>query len=107
MALVKKILKEALTSDTNRDIVMSQYVTFEVIKMDISKMCEKLISARGKRSQKEVANAVNISVSALGMYESGQRVPRDDVKERLAKYYGMTVGFLFYDETSHIVTLRS
>ena len=72
--------------------------------MNVSKICEKLVSARGKRSQKEVATAVNISVAALGMYECGQRVPRDDVKERLAKYYGTTVGFLFYDEMSRNVT---
>ena len=56
----------------------------------------RLISLRGNRSQQEVARANLISVSALGMYERGERIPRDDVKIRLAKYYDTTVQAIFY-----------
>ena len=59
---------------------------------------EKLRNARGTRSQKEVANALGISVSALSMYETEERLPRDDIKVRMANYYGTTVGYLFFDE---------
>lgn len=56
----------------------------------------RLIVLRGNRSQQEVARANLISVSALGMYERGERIPRDDVKIRLAKYYDTTVQAIFY-----------
>ena len=66
--------------------------------MDAKAVSKRLIDARGEKPQRVVATAVNISVSALGMYESGQRMPRDDIKERLADYYGTTVGSLFFNE---------
>ena len=66
--------------------------------MDAKAVSQRLIDARGEKPQRVVAAAVNISVSALGMYESGQRMPRDDIKERLADYYGTTVGSLFFNE---------
>lgn len=64
--------------------------------MDARKIGERLIEARGDKSQNEVVEAVNISPSALSMYENGERIPRDDIKERLASYYKTTVQELFY-----------
>lgn len=61
----------------------------------------KLIEARNTRSREEVASAVGISVSALAMYELGKRVPRDETKIKLARFYGTTVEFLFFDEECH------
>ena len=58
---------------------------------------EKLVKARGKRTRECVAEAVNVSVSAIAMYENGARIPRDEVKVRLADYYGMSVQELFFD----------
>lgn len=55
----------------------------------------KLSELRGSRSQSEVADELEISKSALSMYESGERMPRDEVKVKLAKYYNTTVGALF------------
>ena len=57
---------------------------------------ERLSKLRGKKSQETVAAAVGISVSALSMYESGQRIPRDDIKVKLALYFGVTVQELFF-----------
>ena len=53
---------------------------------------------RGNRSQAEVAKAVMVSDSAISSYENDERVPRDDVKKRLAKYYESTVQDIFYAE---------
>lgn len=64
--------------------------------MDKAKMAARLKAARGKRNREEVAAAVGISPSAIGMYEIGARIPRDDVKIRLANYYGVPVQDLFY-----------
>lgn len=56
----------------------------------------KLKELRGERSQEFVANDLGISVSALGMYETEQRVPRDEIKIKLANYYQSTVQAIFF-----------
>ena len=61
----------------------------------------RLVELRGKRSQAEVAQGIGISKSALGMYEMGERVPRDQIKVAIANYYGVTVGSLFFNEDAH------
>lgn len=58
----------------------------------------KLIALRGDKTQAEVAAAVGISTSALTMYETGHRVPRDEIKIALARYFGVSVGYLFFDQ---------
>lgn len=65
-------------------------------------VAEKLIAARGKKRREDVAAAVGISVSALAMYENGDRTPRDIIKIKLADYYNMTVQELFFDPRCHV-----
>ena len=60
---------------------------------------ERLRRMRGKRRAEEVARACGISASTLYNYENNTRTPRDDVKKRIASYYGKSVKFLFYDLT--------
>ena len=60
-----------------------------------------LRSMRGNRRREIVAAAVGISVSALTAYENGTRVPRDDIKCALARYYGLSVGELFFAESKN------
>lgn len=57
---------------------------------------QRLIALRGEKSREEVAVANKISVSALTMYELGQRNPRDDVKCSLADYYCVHVSDIFF-----------
>ena len=59
---------------------------------------QRLSAIRGDRTREMVAAAVGISVSALQMYENGKRMPKDEIKKRLAGYYETTVGWLFFDE---------
>lgn len=63
--------------------------------MDIGKRLKEL---RGDRNRDKVAEAVGISSSALGMYECNKRVPRDDVKKKLADYFGVTIQQLFFED---------
>lgn len=65
--------------------------------MDRNSIGERLRSLREKKRKTaaEVAEACGISQSALTMYENGERLPRDEVKIRLAKYYGRTVQTIF------------
>lgn len=48
------------------------------------------------KDHKELAKAVGISVSAVGMYERGERSPRDEIKKKLAAYFGVDLQDLFY-----------
>ena len=64
--------------------------------MDRSKIAERLAKLRGKRTQAEVAEAIGVSPSAYSMYETGERIPRDEIKIRIAKYYGRTVNTIFF-----------
>ncbi|MEA4941943.1 MAG: XRE family transcriptional regulator [Oscillibacter sp.] len=49
----------------------------------------------GKRlSQKELAQNLHMANSTLCQYENDDRVPSDDVKTRIADYFGVTVDYL-------------
>lgn len=58
-------------------------------------MNRKLIELRGEKSREEVSQALGISLSALAMYEQGQRIPRDEIKKKMAAYYGISIEALF------------
>lgn len=64
-------------------------------------VAEKLVKLRGDKSRETVAKACGISISALAMYERGERIPRDDIKVRLAEYYNRSVNFIFIDLNEH------
>ncbi|HDR7385021.1 helix-turn-helix domain-containing protein [Bacillus toyonensis] len=65
--------------------------------MNKKKIAENLVNLRKKKSREEVAATVGISVSTLQMYENGQRIPRDDIKIKIANYYSVTVQSIFFD----------
>lgn len=65
--------------------------------MTLDKAAERLIRLRGDRSREEVARAVGVSVSAIAMYENGERIPRDSIKIKLAAYFNTTVQEIFFD----------
>lgn len=64
--------------------------------MNKEKISQNLIALRGDRSAREVAEAIGISTSALWMYENGERIPRDEIKIKIAQYYGVSVEDLFF-----------
>ena len=66
--------------------------------MNTEKMGQTLRELRGQVPMESVVNAVGISKSALSMYERGERTPRDRVKLRLARFYGKSVEFIFFNE---------
>lgn len=51
---------------------------------------------RGNKSQAEIASSVGVTKSAWAMYERGERVPRDEVKIKIAKHFGRSVQEIFY-----------
>lgn len=65
-----------------------------------NKIGSTLADLRKKRgiSQEKLAKDLDISVSSVRKYEYGERTPNDDTKMIIAKYYGKTVGELFFGE---------
>jgi putative transcriptional regulator len=64
--------------------------------MDKIKIGIRLRSLRGELTQAQVAKALGISAPLVSMWESGQRMPGDDIKIKICKLYGVGVEELFY-----------
>ena len=63
---------------------------------------QKLIELRGARSREQIAAALGISVSAMQMYENNRRVPRDEIKMKLAQFYNVSVDEIFFSSRNHV-----
>ena len=57
---------------------------------------EKMKKLRGNRSQEEIAKALGISYSSYSKYERDERVPRDNVKKKIALLFKTKVGDIFF-----------
>lgn len=73
--------------------------TLEVRKMQTEKIATRLVQLRKSRgeTQKEVADAIGVETMTISYYESGQRIPRDEIKIKLANHYDVSVQTLFFD----------
>lgn len=58
---------------------------------------KKLVELRGERTRTGVARKLGIGYSSLCNYENGARIPPDEIKVRIAEYYGKTVQEIFFD----------
>lgn len=98
---LKALTKSALNSFDSCVNLISEGKTDGNIEKNCTKIStigERLRMLRGEKTQEEVAYALGISRSALGMYECGERIPKDDIKRSIAEYYNQTVQEIFYDE---------
>ena len=59
---------------------------------------KRLKALRGTQTPDFVAESLGISRSALFMYERGERIPRDQIKKRIAQYFGQSVEEIFFAE---------
>lgn len=64
--------------------------------MNKSIIANRLIELRGSKTQEEVSSSIGISRTALSMYENGERIPRDEIKMRIAQYYNKSVQSIFF-----------
>ncbi|KGE17603.1 helix-turn-helix transcriptional regulator [Paenibacillus wynnii] len=64
-------------------------------------IAKRLLALRSDSSREETAQAIGISVSALQMYENAQRVPRDEIKVKIANHYKSSVQSIFFDPEPH------
>ena len=77
-----------------------------MIEMNAKEIGKRLVRLRGNKTQEEVAKSLNISVSALSMYERGERIPRDNVKIRISSYYKKPINKIFLSKTTRNVSER-
>lgn len=69
----------------------------EMEEIDAKVVGRRLIDLRGTKTQENVAKALNITPQALSNYELGLRLPRDNLKKKIATYYKKTVQEIFFD----------
>lgn len=67
---------------------------------------ELLRELRGGKTQEEIAKDIGITKSAWAMYERGERIPRDEVKVKIAKYFGRTIEELFFAKKGALIVLN-
>lgn len=70
--------------------------------IDSKEIGSRLLKLRGKISREKLASDIGVSVSAIAMYENGERIPRDDIKIKLANFYKRSVQEIFFDKKCHI-----
>ena len=49
-------------------------------------------------SREQFSNEVGITLSAVSMYENGQRIPRDEIKVKIARVLNTSIEALFFTE---------
>lgn len=64
-------------------------------------IAKRLKELRGDRSRGDLANAVGVSESAWAMWENAERVPKDEIKMRIAQEFGKSVQEIFFDPELH------
>ena len=64
--------------------------------IDARAIGDRLRQLRGDRTQTAVAEAVGVTGMAISQYEAGTRIPSDEMKIRLADFYGVGIERLFF-----------
>lgn len=59
---------------------------------------EKLKKLRGNKIRKIVAEDLGITESSLSNYENDYRIPRDEVKKKIALYYNVSIESIFFED---------
>jgi len=57
---------------------------------------EKMRKLRGKTTRQAVADQIGVSYSSYMKYERNERTPSDEVKKKIAKYFGVSVESIFF-----------
>lgn len=67
-----------------------------VQEMDAKVIGERLRKLRGDKSVAEMAKALDLSPSTWSMYENGERIPRDNIKLRIARHFRRPIQVIFF-----------
>ncbi len=61
-----------------------------------------LKNLRGDKTQAFIAGELGITKSSWAMYERNERIPRDEIKIKIAQYFGKSVQEIFFGSREHI-----
>lgn len=66
--------------------------------MNQTSIGEKIAELRNKANitQKELGMKIGVSTASVAMYELNERVPRDEVKRKIANFFQVSVQDLFF-----------
>lgn len=64
--------------------------------MNRKEIGQKIKEGRGEKTRKDFAKEIDVSLSALTLYENGERIPRDEIKKRIAKAINKSVEEIFF-----------
>lgn len=56
---------------------------------------------RADKTQEQIANSLGITKSSWAMYERGERNPRDEIKIKIASFFGKSVQDIFFANIEH------
>ena len=70
--------------------------------MDKKTIGARLSALRGDIPRETLAKELGVSVSAIQMYETGERIPRDEIKVKIANYFNCTVQQIFFENLNHV-----
>ena len=81
----------------------SEEKKMEYAKLDAMQIGSRIKGLREKSGETmlDLSKSVGTSESAIGMYESGQRVPRDEIKIRIAEHFNVPVDAIFFPKAQH------
>jgi len=72
--------------------------------LDPVQIGKKLRSLREEKKEtaEQLSDAISVSESAVFMYEAGKRIPRDEVKIRIAEHFAVSVESIFFPNKQHV-----
>ncbi len=74
-----------------------QYVDRKEMQIFLKTIGQKLVTLRGEQDIEIVAKAIGVTKQAIWNYENDKRIPRDDIKRKIADYYNTSVGNIFFN----------
>lgn len=61
----------------------------------------KSLRENSGKTQEAASIEIGISQNAIAMYETGKRIPRDEIKIRIAEYFHVPVESIFFPKKQH------
>lgn len=64
--------------------------------MDAKMIGKRLRELRGEISVEQVSKALDVGASTIYMWENGERIPRDEMKLKIARFFNSSVDEIFF-----------
>lgn len=92
---VKKLTQEKEKPSTHFEVTKQQKIdketenlSHEKVGLDVGKKIQNLRIAKGFKTQKQLANALNIKDDLIKQYETGKAIPDNQIMQKLKKVLG-------------------